>query len=140
MKSLEKIASVIFCVVMLFSAASTAVKAVPVIELTLNGVPLIVYFTDRPYRKAGHLSLEDFAKEWKGDAKKHGDDPPNGELAIYQEGGDTHAVLIVSKPKISKTAISFSVKVYDGNMPKTFGHATLFIDSIPTMVNGQITD
>jgi len=28
--------------------------------LTLNGVPNVVYFTDRPARKAGHMSVSKF--------------------------------------------------------------------------------
>ena len=162
MKSSGKIFSIVFCVAALFGAVSTAAKAATVIddsknptylfsmsavsgsfdqgELTLNGVPLVVYFTDRPYRKAGHYSLEDFAKIWKRDSEKHHGNPPNGELAIYHAGGDAHAVLIVSDPKIGKASISFKVKVFHENVPKTFGHATLFIDAIPTLLGGQITD
>ncbi len=36
--------------------------------LTLNGVPNVIYFTNRPARKAGHLSLKKFVEMWdKGD-------------------------------------------------------------------------
>ncbi len=36
--------------------------------LTLNGVPNVIYFTDRPARKVGHLSLKKFVEMWdKGD-------------------------------------------------------------------------
>ena len=162
MKSSGKIFSIVFCVAALFGAVSTAAKAATVIddsknptylfsisatsgsfdqgELTLNGVPLVVYFSDRPYRKAGHLSLEAFTKIWKRDSEKHRGNPPNAELAIYQADRDAHAVLIVSDPKIDKAAVSFKVKVFHEKVPKTFGHATLFIDQMPTLLGGQITD
>jgi len=32
--------------------------------LTLNGVPNVLYFSDRPDRVAGHLSLEKFVEMW----------------------------------------------------------------------------
>ena len=121
MKHQGKLVSAIILVVMLFGAASTVAKARDVVddskkpsyllsmsatsgslnqgELKLDGVPLVVYFTDRPYRKAGHWSLEDFAKVWKLHSETNRDDPPNAELAIYAQTGDTQAVLILSKPK-----------------------------------------
>ena len=36
--------------------------------LTLNGVPNVIYFSNRPVRKAGHLSVAEFIEMWdKGD-------------------------------------------------------------------------
>lgn len=32
--------------------------------LTLKGVPLVVYFSDRPNRIAGHITLEKFVEMW----------------------------------------------------------------------------
>jgi len=160
MKHLGKLAIAMIFVVVLCGAASIASKAAPVIddskkpsylfsmsaasgsfdqgELTLNGVPLVVYFTDRPYRKAGHLSLEEFAKLWKKDAKKQADNPPNAELAIYDQDGATQAVAILSQPKVGKNEISYTVKIIGGNISKTFGHATLFVDTLlsPHFIGG----
>jgi len=31
---------------------------------TLTGVPTVIYFSDRPDRVAGHLSLEKFVESW----------------------------------------------------------------------------
>ena len=33
-------------------------------KLTLNGVPSVIYFSDRPARIAGHMSLSSFIKMW----------------------------------------------------------------------------
>ncbi len=33
--------------------------------LTLNGVPNVIYFSDRPERKAGHISLKEFIDSWQ---------------------------------------------------------------------------
>ncbi|MCB1485955.1 MAG: hypothetical protein KDJ88_00695 [Bauldia sp.] len=104
--------------------------------LTLDGVPLVVYFTDRPYRQAGQMSLEDFMALWQGDAEDLSKDPPNAELAVYSPGGDTHSVLIVNQPEVGDGSLSFHVKILDETLPATFGHATLFIDAFPCAVNG----
>ena len=105
-------------------------------RLSLAGVPLVVYFTDRPYRQAGHMSLQDFMSLWQGDAEDLGNDPPNAELAIYDAGSDAQSVLIIDEPEMSEGSISFRVKLLDETIPATFGQATLFIDAFPCAVNG----
>ncbi len=105
--------------------------------LTLKGVPLVVYFSDRPVRAAGHITLEKFTGMWDKGADNFKADPPNTELAIYSKNGDKHAILIVSRPEIKGNAISFKVQLISGGPPNSFGHSTLFIDSL---VNSQITD
>ena len=64
--------------------------------LTLKGIPLVVYFSDRPVRVAGHITLEKFAGMWDKGVDNFKVDPPNAEIAIYDESGDKHAVLIIS--------------------------------------------
>ena len=108
--------------------------------LTLKGVPLVVYFSDRPKRVAGHLSLEEFIEIWDKKENNFKNDPPNALLSIYEVSGDKHAVVIISKPKVRGDSISFNVKIIGEEIPQSFGHSTLFIDNIPTLLNGQITD
>ncbi len=111
----------------LFSIASMS----GVIEgdtFTLKGVPLVVYFSDRPVRVSGHITLEDFVALWDKGEDNFKANPPNAELAIYNENGDRHAVLIISSPEVSGDAISFKVKVIGEKVPESFGHSTLFID------------
>lgn len=108
-------------------------------RLTLDGVPLVVYFTDRPHREAGHMSLEDFLKMWRGGGDSFDKDPPNAELAVYAAGSDTNSVVILDEPKIGEGSISFRVATLGkGAIPATFSHATLFIDAFPCAVNGCI--
>lgn len=109
-------------------------------KITLNDVPLVVYFADRPVRKAGHVSLEKFVSKWDKGFDNFKEDPPTAELAIYDEGGDKHAVLIISRPEVKDNTISFKVRIIGEDIPKSFGHSTLFIDGAPTLLNGQITD
>jgi len=96
--------------------------------LTLKGIPLVVYFSDRPVRVAGHITLEKFAGMWDNGVDNFKDNPPNAELAIYDKKGDKHAVLIISRPEVKGDTISFNVRLIDESIPETFGHSTLFID------------
>ena len=99
-------------------------------ELTLNGVPLVVYFTDRPMRKAGSISLKRFTKMWDRGENSFKEDPPSAELAVYEKSGDKHVVLILEKPKVNGNKITFKVKAIEGDVPDSFGHATIFMDSL----------
>lgn len=99
--------------------------------LTLEGVPLVVYFSDRPVRKAGHMSLESFLEMWDNGKDNFKNDPPNAELAMYQENGDKHSVFVISNPEVKGDEISFKVELLNlkEGIPKTLGHSTLFIDN-----------
>jgi hypothetical protein len=106
--------------------------------LTLKGIPLVVYFSDRPVRVAGHITLEKFAGMWDKGVNSFKADPPNAELAIYDKKGDKHTILIISRPEIKKDTISFKVRLISGSIPKSLGHSTLFVDG--GGVNPQVTD
>jgi len=105
--------------------------------LTLKGIPLVVYFSDRPVRVAGHITLEKFAGMWDEGVDSLKEDPPNAELAIYDKKGDKHAILIISRPEVKGDTISFKVRLIGESIPKSLGHSTLFVDSF---VNSQVTD
>lgn len=61
-------------------------------------------------------------------------------------------VIELTDPKLNKDSVSFKVKVLEGDVSGKFGSArhspegakvgpaSLFIDAMPTPVNGQITD
>lgn len=106
-------------------------------KVTLKGVPLVVYFSDRPHRIAGHMDLEKFLDIWADGVDRFKNDPPNAELAIYDENGDKHPVLVISKPVVDGDNISYEVKVLDETIPDSFGHATLFIDNF-RVVGGRL--
>jgi len=111
--------------------------------LTLNDVPLVVYFADRPARMSGQLSIQVFAQGWDAGAQTLEKDPPNGTLSILGEDKDNNVVLELSDPNVmvKEGKISFKVRVLFGELPENFGHATLFIDAVPNVgLSGQITD
>jgi len=53
--------------------------------LTLNGVPNVVYFSDRPNRIAGHLSLSNFVEMWDKGVDSFKADPPNATLSVLKK-------------------------------------------------------
>lgn len=112
-------------------------------QLTLTGVPLVVYFSDRPARIAGHISLQDFATMWSKGANSFAMDAPNAQLSILGQSPGTQAIVTLSDLEISGTSATFRVETLDGTIPGTFGQATLFLDDTPTCppgVNPQCTD
>lgn len=100
-------------------------------RLTLKDVPLVIYFSDRPHRLSGMLSLQVFAQGWDQGTDNFRADPPNATLSILSKDGDRNTVVEISEPdvKVKEGSISFKVRVIEGEVPKSFGTATLFVDS-----------
>jgi len=100
-------------------------------RLTVHGTsPTTTYFSDRPDRIAGHLSLEQ-AYEWG----RSGDDsfvadPPNATLSILEEGEIANVVVTMSDGIVDGDSISFDVEILEGELPARGGPNTLFIDVI----------
>ena len=99
-------------------------------RLALKDVPLVVYFSDRPARLSGMLSIEVFAQGWDTGSSSFRNDPPNATLSILGKDGSNNVVVELSDPdvKVKEGSISFKVKVLKGELPKSFDHSTLFID------------
>src|SRR5688572_4451551 len=58
--------------------------------LTVIGSPAVTYFSDRPVRTAGHMTLQSFVDQW--DSFGFDADPPNAALATL---GDRQGVTVV---------------------------------------------
>ena len=104
--------------------------------LTLEGVPAVVYFSDRPERIAGHMAVSDFIALWGGEENGFIADPPNASLSILGAGemGDDVVLELIDADLVGDT-VTFTVKVLEGELPETFGAASLFVDAFPTSVN-----
>ena len=110
--------------ILVLSAPSGSLKGD---TLTLNGVPNVVYFSDRPNRVAGHLSLEQFVESWNNSFK---DDPPNAALSVLAKDGDENVVVELMGLDQSNGSIKMTVVVQEGAVPQNFKAATLFIDAV----------
>jgi hypothetical protein len=93
-----------------------------------------LYFSDRPVRIAGHLTMPAYMDEWKaGEGPGNfGSDPPNATLSVYESGRheNTLTVVKISHPVIDGKDLVYSYKLIEGTMPKAGGATALFIDWI----------
>lgn len=98
--------------------------------LTLDGVPSVVYFSDRPDRIAGHLDLGAFTKLWSSELGGFGQVPPNAVLAMLSDGNEG-VVLELLDVSADSDGLHFDVEVLEGStlLEGSFGQASLFIDS-----------
>ncbi len=98
-------------------------------KLTLNGVPNVVYFTDRPARKAGHLSLEKFVESWNKGSDSFKADPPNATLSVMTKDGANNVLVELISVEQKSGSVIFKVAVLEGMLPGSFEVSSLFIDA-----------
>ena len=96
--------------------------------LTLNGVPSTLYFADRPNRIAGHMKTDNFVAEWAKGKNSFKSNPPNAVLSTFSESGVTDTTVELTDPQLKGNQLSYQLKVLDGELPKQFKSASLFID------------
>ena len=99
--------------------------------LTLNGVPNVVYFSDRPGRVSGHVSLSDFEKIWNDSQSEFSGDPPNAALSVLDRDSAENAVIELLSAEVKDNSVSFKVKILQGKVPESFGPSSIFIDNDP---------
>lgn len=102
-------------------------------KLTLLGVnPATLYFSDRPERVVGHISMSQFVAEWAEGANSFADDPPNAVLSFMPPDGQEpeEAVVVLRDPRLGDGSISYDIDVLEGTVPANGGACTLFIDPL----------
>ncbi len=97
-------------------------------KLTLNGVPNVLYFSDRPARKVGHISLEKFVESWNKGSESFKADPPNATLSLSTKDGAKNVVVELMSAEQKSGSVVFKVAVLEGMGPERFKMSTLFID------------
>jgi len=96
--------------------------------LTLDGVPNVIYFSDRPARKAGHMSVVKFLDNWHKGAESFKSDPPNATLSILDKDGAKNAVVELHSVDQKNGSLNVKIRVLQGEIAKSFGPSSLFID------------
>ncbi|MFN8124704.1 MAG: hypothetical protein U0237_20030 [Thermoleophilia bacterium] len=97
----------------------------------------VTWFTDRPNRKAGYLTLKQFYAMWQGNG--FDTDPPNAALLLTRKGVETTHVVEMTDPKLDNGRVSFAVRPVKGATEAghrhrhplkagNFGRSRLFID------------
>ena len=119
----------------LLFVVSTASGTVDGDTLTLDAVPSVIWFTDRPARDAGHIEPSAFAALWNEGQDSFAADPPNAVVSILDEDTIADATIelnsIVSLTDIvgAGDAMAFTFKVIDGELPQgAIGTVSLFVD------------
>src|SRR6266516_2403304 len=93
-----------------------------------------LYFSDRPVRIAGHLTMPAYMDEWKAGAgpDNFSSDPPNATISVYEPGHNDNklAVVAISHPVIDGKDLVYNYTLIEGTMPRAGGATALFIDWI----------
>ncbi len=94
--------------------------------------PHTLYFSDRPNRLAGHITMDDYLKEWTDAPDDFDDDPPNATLSVYEPGRSESSLVVVEilNPVIDGDDLIYDYRLIDGVMPEGGGMSALFIDRI----------
>jgi hypothetical protein len=100
----------------------------------INAGQQTLYFSDRPVRIAGHLTMPAYMDEWKaGEGPDNfGANPPNATLSVYESGrnDNTLCVVEISHPVIEGKDLVYNYRLINGTMPRGGGATALFIDWI----------
>jgi hypothetical protein len=100
----------------------------------VNVNPQTLYFSDRPKRVAGNLTMPAYFDEWtaKAGPDNFKNDPPNATLSVYEGSNkeNTLAVIEISHPMMEGKDLIYKYKMIEGEMPKSGGATALFIDWI----------
>ena len=119
---------------LMFVQSAHSMKADDKTLRLVNVSPQTIYFTDRPVRQAGHVTMSAYMKEWTAAAgpDNFSKDPPNATLSVYQPGQAENSLTVVeiSNPKLEGKDLVYQYKLLEGQMPKSGAAASLFIDWI----------
>lgn len=100
----------------------------------VNVNPQTLYFSDRPKRVAGNITMPAYFDEWtdKAGPDNFKNDPPNATLSVYEGSNkeNTLAVIEISNPVMEGKDLIYKYKIIEGEMPKSGGATALFIDWI----------
>jgi hypothetical protein len=99
--------------------------------LTMRDVPPPLFFSDRPYRVWGHMTLPELLPMVEEGPDSFIVNPPNAVLSTFREGETpTEATVVMHRPTLNGPHVSFEVDVLEGHIPATFGPASLFVDRV----------
>ena len=96
--------------------------------LTLNGVPNVIYFSERPNRIAGHMSVSNFVEMWDKGSDSFKADPPNATLSVLMKNGAENLAVEILSVEQKSGSVVFKISVLEGLTPESFKNASLFID------------
>ena len=87
----------------------------------------VIWFSDRPERKAGYKDIKDFLKAWDKGKDSFEKDPPNAVLIIGNSEPIVVELILVSWDENRAT---FEIKIIEGEISDKSGPVTLFVDKL----------
>ena len=119
---------------LMFVQSAERFKADGKVLRLVNVSPQTIWFTDRPVRQAGHVTMPNYLKEWTAAAgpENFSKDPPNATLSVYEpdKGENTLTVIEIFDPVVQGRDLVYRYKLIEGKVPKAGGATSLFIDWI----------
>lgn len=108
-----------------------------------NAGPSTLYFSDRPYRVAGHLETDTFLAAWNKGKDSFAANPPNVVISFQKAGKPVDITLELGEPKFDGGDLTFKIiriLQEDKTMPAEkkfkFKHPSLFVDGYGCWVFG----
>lgn len=96
--------------------------------LTLNNVPLALFYSKNAKKKDGYLDLRDFIRNWDVILKNHENHPVAlATLYIYTPTGAIPISIKIKALKFNLDKLTFLIDVIHGAIPQDFRLATLFM-------------
>lgn len=119
---------------LMFVQSAESLKADGKTLRLVNVSPHTIYFSDRPVRIAGHVTMPAYLTEWTAAAgpDNFSKDPPNATLSVYEPGQamNTLTVVEISEPVLEGKDLVYRYKLIEGTVPHSGGATALFIDWI----------
>lgn len=98
--------------------------------LTLDPSPFVLFFSDRPHKKAGQIQLNDFLEKWSDMMGSGGENTPTATLSILGKTDEREVSFDILNPEMKRGKLIFDIRMEKNTIPKSFGPASLFIDRI----------
>ena len=100
-------------------------------KLTLEGVSsTTLFFSDRSERIAGNMKTTAFVPFWSTGKDSFLKDPPNADISIIEGDKLRQVVVVLQAPELKSDALTYTVKVLQGDMPAKGADVSVFIDII----------
>ncbi|PKM98301.1 MAG: hypothetical protein CVU79_03630 [Elusimicrobia bacterium HGW-Elusimicrobia-3] len=108
-----------------------------------NAGPSTLYFSDRPYRLAGHLGTDTFLAAWKKGSDSFEANPPNVVISFQKAGKPVDITVEIAEPQFDGSDLKFRIirvlqedKAIAPGKKFKFKHPSLFIDGYGCWVFG----
>jgi hypothetical protein len=100
-------------------------------KLNLDGISsTTLFFSDRPERIAGNMKTTAFVPFWSTGKDSFLKDPPNADVSIVEGDKLRQVVVVLQSPALKEDALTYTVKVLQGEMPAKGNDVSVFIDII----------